>query len=48
MSQANVSDDKIIDVINKTNSHFDLSAKTVDRLERSGVSQKVINHMLQT
>lgn len=48
MSQAKISDDKIIGAIQSTGSVYHLSASDVEALNRAGVSQRVIDYMLQT
>lgn len=48
LSQAGISDKKIIELIDKTNSHYYLTSYQVDRMRRAGVSERVINHMAQT
>jgi hypothetical protein len=48
MSEAGISDDKIIGTIHSTGSIFHLSASEIDDLRDSGVSQRVIDYMLQT
>jgi hypothetical protein len=48
MSQAGISDDKIIGAIHSTGSVYHLSARDVQELKDYGVSQRVIDFMLQT
>jgi uncharacterized protein YcfJ len=48
MSEAGISDDKIIGVIDSTGSVFHLSSSDIAELKRVGVSQRVIDYMLQT
>jgi hypothetical protein len=48
MSQAGISDDKIISTIHSTGSVYHLSANDVQELKDYGVSQRVIDFMLQT
>jgi len=48
LSQAGISDKKIIELIQKTNSHYYLTSYQVDRMRRAGVSERVINYMAQT
>jgi hypothetical protein len=48
MSQAGISDDKIISTIQSTGSVFHLSASDVQKLEDAGVSKRVIDYMLRT
>ena len=46
LSKANVSDDKIIGLIQKTNSHYTLNSYQLDKLRDTGVSERVINYMM--
>jgi len=48
MSKAGLSDQVIISQIDATKSTFSLSSADIIDLKKSGVSQKVINHMIQT
>ncbi len=48
MSNAGISDDKIIGVIDSTGSTYHLSSADVVELKNAGVSQRVIDYMLQT
>jgi hypothetical protein len=48
MSQAGLSDDKIIGAIHSTGSVYHLSSSEVQELKDNGVSQRVIDFMLQT
>lgn len=48
MTQTGVSDDKIISRIRSTGSIFYLSSSDIDDLKKSGVSQRVIDYMMQT
>lgn len=48
MSQAGIADDKIIGTIHSTGSVYDLSTSDIEDLKRAGVSQRVIDYMLQT
>ena len=48
LSKAGVSDDAIIDKIAKTGSIFNLSVEEVEALKREGVSNRVVNFMLDT
>jgi len=48
MSQAGLSDDTIVSQIHETTSTFYLSSADIVDLKKSGVSQKVINTMIQT
>lgn len=46
MSKAGVDDDKIIGLIQKTNSHYTLNSYQIDKLRDAGVSERVINYMM--
>lgn len=46
MHKAEISDQKIMDLIDKTGSHYTLNNYQVDRLREAGVSEKVINYMM--
>ncbi|MCB1110542.1 MAG: hypothetical protein KDK64_06130 [Chlamydiia bacterium] len=46
LSKANVDDDKIIGLIQKTNSHYTLNSYQIDKLRDAGVSERVINYMM--
>lgn len=46
LSKADVADDKIIALIQKTNSHYTLNSYQVKTLRDSGVSERVINYMM--
>jgi len=46
MSDANIKDETIIELIRKTNSHYNLDANDVIRLRKSGVSERVIDYMI--
>ncbi len=46
MSKADVDDDKIIALIQKTDSHYTLNSYQVDKLRDAGVSERVINYMM--
>jgi len=46
LSKANVADDKIINLIQKTNSHYTLNSYQIDKLRDAGVSERVINYMM--
>lgn len=46
LSEADVSDKKIIDLIQKTHSHFRLNSYQIDKLRDAHVSENVINHMM--
>lgn len=48
MSNNGLSDAVIINQIKLTHSHFHLSPKQIDGLQKSGVSQKVIHYMIET
>lgn len=48
MSQAGISDNKIIGAIHSTGSIYHLSTSDVQELKDNGVSQRVIDFMLQT
>ncbi|MCB1107682.1 MAG: hypothetical protein KDK76_06275 [Chlamydiia bacterium] len=46
LSKARVDDDKIIGLIQKTNSHYTLNSYQIDKLRDAGVSERVINYMM--
>lgn len=48
MTKAGLSDDVIISQIDATKSVFRLSSADIIDLKKAGVSQRVINHMIQT
>jgi surface antigen len=48
LSQGGVSDDTIVKYIQKTRTTYNLSQSQIDRLKREGVSQRVINYMIDT
>ncbi len=48
MSEAGIEDDKIIGAIHSTGSVYYLTAEDVEDLKAAGVSQRVIDFMLQT
>lgn len=48
MAQAGLSDEVIIDQIHQTKSIFYMSSADIVDLKKAGVSQRVINHMIQT
>lgn len=48
MSKAGIADDKIIGAIHSTGSIYHLSSSDVAELKSKGVSQRVIDYMLQT
>ncbi|MBP9842275.1 MAG: hypothetical protein KBC64_07645 [Simkaniaceae bacterium] len=43
-----VSDEKIIELIQKTGSHYTLNTYKIQRLKEAGVSDRVINYMMNT
>ncbi len=46
LHKAGVDDNKIIELINKTDSHYKLNSYQKKRLRQAGVSDKVIGHMV--
>ena len=48
MKRARISDQKIIDLIRKTQSSYTLNKYQINRLKSSGVSQEVIDYMMYT
>lgn len=48
LHKAGLSDHKICQLIDKTHSKYKLSASSIHRLERAGVSSKIIDHMNRT
>ncbi len=48
MSKSGIGDDKIIGVIQSTGSIYHLSSEDITELKNAGVSQRVIDYMLQT
>jgi len=48
LNKANIGDDKIIELLQKTDSRFTLNNYQIDRLRDAGVSEKVINYMKHT
>ena len=46
LSKANIGDDKIIRLIEKTHSDYRLDRYQIDRLRDAGVSERVINYMI--
>ncbi len=46
LSQSGISNDKIIGMIQQTNSHYNLTTSQVIELKNAGVSQKVIDYMI--
>lgn len=47
LHKSGISDKKIKELIDKTNSTYNLSTETIHRLERAGVSSDVINYMIE-
>ncbi len=48
LHRAHVSDAKIIELIDKTGSSYRLNTYQIDRLKKAGVSDTVINYMMNT
>lgn len=48
LSQGGVSDDTIIKYIKNTDTKYNLSQEQIKRLQEGGVSQRVINYMIET
>ena len=48
LSKADLSDDKIVELIQKTNSRYHLNRYQIDKLYEAGVSELVIDYMLDT
>lgn len=48
MSQAGITDDKIIGTIHTTGSVYHLTSSDIQDLKNAGVSQRVIDYMLKT
>ena len=48
LHKAGLRDSKIIDLIRRTSSRYRLNTYQINRLEKAGVSQRVINYMLST
>ena len=48
LSQGGVSDETIIHYIDETHSHYALTSSQTRRLHDSGVSQRIISHMVET
>lgn len=48
LSQGGVSDDTIINYIKETKTTYNLSQSQINRLQEAGVSQRVINYMVDT
>lgn len=46
LSKARIDDDKVIGLIQKTNSHYTLNSYQIDKLRDAGVSERVINYMM--
>lgn len=46
LHESGIGDDKIIDLIKNSNSRYSLSTRSIQKLERAGVSSKVIDFML--
>jgi len=46
VTKADVDDDKVIGLIQKTNSHYTLNSYQIDKLRDAGVSERVINYMM--
>ena len=46
LHQSNISDEKIMHLIDKTGSYYNLSASSIHKLEKAGVSDAVINYMI--
>ncbi|MDJ0651507.1 MAG: glycine zipper domain-containing protein [Simkaniaceae bacterium] len=46
LSKANVADDNIIGLIQKTNTYYTLNRYQVNKLRDAGVSERVINYMM--
>jgi len=46
LSKSDISDDKIIDLIKKTESRYTLNNYQIERMRDAGVSEKVINYMM--
>jgi outer membrane lipoprotein SlyB len=46
LSKSNVNDDKIIALIQKTESRYTLNSYQIDKLRDAGVSERVINYMM--
>lgn len=46
LHKSGIDDRKIMDLIDKTNSSYSLSTSSIHRLERAGVSDRVINYMM--
>ncbi len=48
LSQGGVSDDTIINYIKETKTTYNLSQSQINRLQEAGVSQRIINYMVDT
>lgn len=48
LHQSGVSDDKIIELIRQSDTHFNLNEYKLSRLRRAGVSERIIQYMLNT
>jgi len=48
LHKAQVADEKVINLMKNTDSRYRLNTYQIDRLEKAGVSQRVINYMLST
>jgi outer membrane lipoprotein SlyB len=48
LSQGGVSDETIIRYIKETKTHYNITQEQIDRMRAGGVSQRVINFMLNT
>ena len=48
LSQGGVNDDTIIRYLQQTDTSYNLSQSQIERLQREGVSQRVINYMVET
>lgn len=46
LSQAGISDDKIIYMIDRSQSHYDMTTKKIFQLKNAGVSQRLIDYMI--
>lgn len=48
LSQSSIHDDTILDYLKESGSHYTLSQTQIRRMQESGVSQRVINYMIET
>jgi len=48
LSQAGISDETIIQYMQKTKTTYNLSQAQINRLQEAGVSQRIINYMIDT